>query len=369
MDLDLEMHGDAQLARRFGSVASSPPCFGPSDDDVRQSISNDRWDEDAESCSICHALLGRRRLRLRHHCRICGRCICGPCSPNMIAMPGAVALQRACTPCLAIAHKAPVLKSRLSQLGAKLVSLSSHSVAIIPLESLEGMLQLCEDALAPLEGLQGRVDAAEAEAQRAAAEVEQERSRVRRLESRLAKAAEAVQGLESRLRKWLKAGPQDAEQREEKPPPSTGSLEQSVESCGELMTRLESVKPPVTMPSTSRGEQWEPDSSQCSLCSVHLGKRHLRPRHHCRFCGRCVCGKCSKSSIASDHTVQRCCTRCVQPVVQSHTLWRRLTRVAEALAAPTGAGAPWQGFDQVLRHCEEVCGLPPLRTEPTSCGP
>ena len=36
--------------------------------------------------------------------------------------------------------------------GAKLVSLSSHSVAIIPLESLEGMLQLCEDALAPLEG-------------------------------------------------------------------------------------------------------------------------------------------------------------------------------------------------------------------------
>ena len=36
--------------------------------------------------------------------------------------------------------------------GAKLVSLSSHSVAIIPLESLEGMLQLCEDALGPLEG-------------------------------------------------------------------------------------------------------------------------------------------------------------------------------------------------------------------------
>ena len=36
--------------------------------------------------------------------------------------------------------------------GAKLVSLSSHSVAMIPLESLEGMLQLCEDALAPLEG-------------------------------------------------------------------------------------------------------------------------------------------------------------------------------------------------------------------------
>eukprot|EP00435_Cladocopium_sp_Y103_P036791 s1949_g9.t1 len=262
------------------------------------------------------------------------------------------------------AHKAPVLKSRLSQLGAKLVSLSSHSVAIIPLESLEGMLQLCEDALAPLEGLQGRVDAAEAKAQRATAEAEQERSRVRRLESRLAKAAEAVQGLESRLRKWLKAGPQDVEQREEKLPCQSRNLEQSVESCGELMTRLESVKPPVTMPSTSRGEQWEPDSSQCSLCSVHLGKRHLRPRHHCRFCGRCVCGKCSKSSIASDHTVQRCCTRCVQPVVQSHSLWRRLTRVAEALAAPTGAtGAPWQGFDQAAyfsiisnySHLESYC--------------
>eukprot|EP00913_Durusdinium_trenchii_P010774 g10107.t1 len=64
----------------------------------------ERWDEDSESCSICHVLLGRRRLRLRHHCRICGRCVCGPCSPNMITVPGySKDLQRACTPCLAIA--------------------------------------------------------------------------------------------------------------------------------------------------------------------------------------------------------------------------------------------------------------------------
>ena len=40
--------------------------------------------------------------------------------------------------------------------GAKLVSLSSHSVAVIPLESLEGILTLCEDALAPLEGQRER---------------------------------------------------------------------------------------------------------------------------------------------------------------------------------------------------------------------
>ncbi|CAE7597734.1 Kcnh7 [Symbiodinium microadriaticum] len=73
-----------ELARRFGSVASSPPQLEPealnaSYTEDFDAGARDRWDDDAENCSICSALLGRRRLRPRHHCRICGRCVCATC--------------------------------------------------------------------------------------------------------------------------------------------------------------------------------------------------------------------------------------------------------------------------------------------------
>lgn len=76
--------------------------------------------------------------------------------------------------------------------GAKLISLGSTATMAIPLESLEQMLSLCEDALVPLEGLQARLAAAEAEARRATSELEQEKQRSQRLEARLRGASEAL---------------------------------------------------------------------------------------------------------------------------------------------------------------------------------
>eukprot|EP00434_Breviolum_minutum_P044477 symbB.v1.2.039729.t2/scaffold6752.1/size15748/1 len=180
--------------------------------------------------------------------------------------------------------------------GAKLVNLTNSSVAMtIPLESLDAQLSLCEDALTPLEGLQSRLSEAEAEAKRATAEAEQEqgglrakteRTRLRRAEVRLSKATEILQGLSLRLRSWLskEAGGQDVEPEARKLP--SRSLEQSLESCGELLTRLEAVQPQVVTRPVPSSDVWEPDSNHCNLCSAALGKRHLRPRHHCRFCGR-----------------------------------------------------------------------------------
>lgn len=37
--------------------------------------------------------------------------------------------------------------------------------------------------------------------------------------------------------------------------------------------------------------EWRPDTKACECCGVGFGL--LTRRHHCRRCGRCVCGKCS----------------------------------------------------------------------------
>ena len=72
------------------------------------------------------------------------------------------------------------------------MSLGSASAMAIPLESVEQMLSLCEDALVPLEGLQARLATAEAEARRATRELEQEKQRSQRLEAKLRMASEAL---------------------------------------------------------------------------------------------------------------------------------------------------------------------------------
>mmetsp|Transcript_1802 Transcript_1802/g.3482 ORF Transcript_1802/g.3482 Transcript_1802/m.3482 type:complete len:669 (-) Transcript_1802:1325-3331(-) len=46
---------------------------------------------------------------------------------------------------------------------------------------------------------------------------------------------------------------------------------------------------------------WSPNTEQCERCSTYFGI--LGSRHHCRRCGRCVCGKCST------HRVDLTCSR------------------------------------------------------------
>lgn len=62
------------------------------------------WEVNTPNCSICEARLGKRRLRRRHHCRVCGKCICSKCSPNFIALPNLKGTHRACKLCVGIVH-------------------------------------------------------------------------------------------------------------------------------------------------------------------------------------------------------------------------------------------------------------------------
>merc|ERR1712039_1002644 len=60
--------------------------------------------------------------------------------------------------------------------------------------------------------------------------------------------------------------------------------------------------------------RWEEDVTHCRICSRNLGKRYLRPRRHCRSCGRAVCDDCSPHlvSVAGWSGLQRVCNQCNQ---------------------------------------------------------
>eukprot|EP00927_Polykrikos_kofoidii_P049127 TRINITY_DN43251_c0_g1_i1.p1 TRINITY_DN43251_c0_g1~~TRINITY_DN43251_c0_g1_i1.p1 ORF type:complete len:462 (-),score=66.24 TRINITY_DN43251_c0_g1_i1:104-1489(-) len=57
------------------------------------------WESDLENCSICELKFSKRALRVRHHCRMCGRCICSSCSPSTLQIKN-VGLVRTCNVCV-----------------------------------------------------------------------------------------------------------------------------------------------------------------------------------------------------------------------------------------------------------------------------
>eukprot|EP00747_Dinoflagellata_sp_TGD_P087927 gnl/TRDRNA2_/TRDRNA2_163819_c0_seq3.p1 gnl/TRDRNA2_/TRDRNA2_163819_c0~~gnl/TRDRNA2_/TRDRNA2_163819_c0_seq3.p1 ORF type:complete len:275 (-),score=43.19 gnl/TRDRNA2_/TRDRNA2_163819_c0_seq3:152-934(-) len=63
------------------------------------------WESDAPNCTLCGTTFDKRCLKLRHHCRICGKNVCAACSPNQVQLEGQRRLQRACTPCVTVAMR------------------------------------------------------------------------------------------------------------------------------------------------------------------------------------------------------------------------------------------------------------------------
>ncbi|EKE39392.1 hypothetical protein ENUP19_0294G0020 [Entamoeba nuttalli] len=57
---------------------------------------------------------------------------------------------------------------------------------------------------------------------------------------------------------------------------------------------------------------FKPDNEalNCELC--HIDFTFVRRRHHCRACGRCICGECSKwkMPIPPNNTLERVCAKC-----------------------------------------------------------
>lgn len=100
----------------------------------------------------------------------------------------------------------------------------------------------------------------------------------------------------------------------------------------------------------SRLMSWQPDASasQCPLCTVRFG--WLQRKHHCRSCGRIVCGSCSAftrvlaapitSPFDDAGAALRVCTTCAHPPVplarsSSHHRQAATAATAAAIASST----------------------------------
>lgn len=115
------------------------------------------WQEDTPNCAICKqefSMISNKKRR--HHCRICGRCVCSSCSPSSVQLKGFATLERACTPCISNAQRAPEMRALTVQLAIRLNKLCGlQAPAASQLGSLAEALAFCETAVSPLEALLG----------------------------------------------------------------------------------------------------------------------------------------------------------------------------------------------------------------------
>lgn len=107
-------------------------------------------------CAICDTNLGKRRLKPRHHCRVCGNTVCDKCSKSSVTLEGKVGLQRACNHCAGSLWRLPSLRARLTEV-ARVVNSVTHREVATPTfgepaspGTLEQAVQACEIAVAPL---------------------------------------------------------------------------------------------------------------------------------------------------------------------------------------------------------------------------
>jgi hypothetical protein len=279
-----------------------------------------------ETCFSCGTMLGKRRLKPRHHCRICARPVCAQCSPARVPLEGERGVQRACTPCALYAYKAPALGFRLQRLADQLQALAGLPVLDRPEHppedhfgdhALEDALKACEDS------------------------------------ARM--AAKRQHALELQLEQTEEQLKQRAQLAQVEP-----SFEPASSPALSYLSAIDLSFVGSTMASAFGSAAVCGQGGSCELCNVLLGKRHFKPRHHCRICRRLVCGPCSKSSVQFEHKagVNRACIECAVNAQKAPALTEKMKRLAGSLYTVSGKPcttlqlAETMSLEGAVRLCE-----------------
>jgi len=402
---------------RTGSNGSHSSAHGPpSTYDQSNEHVPGNWQEDKNSCNLCRVPIGKF---LRHHCRICGRCVCASCSPSSVQIEGVhKGPQRACRACVSNVLLVPAMTQRFGLLSGQLMELSGDRRPRAEVKGIEEAADRCEAGLLQVEEAftksMRRAERAEGAAAAACSLVQRmllgmqtmpgvdedlganrKPTSLEDLEdagvasqyalTAMREALETQRGRGSRTRS--RSGGRGNIPRTS----SVGKIPRANSSNRVAVGRLASTTSVGSFGGASEGgdsdqsekfvatanrlrrsilgrgqsDQWDEDATNCSVCDTKIGKRVLKPRHHCRICRRCVCSGCSPSSIHMDgekHNV-RVCTPCVAETPQlpalarrENDLWHRIVALGQEGAPPTGKapstpGRPG-GLDQALNLCE-----------------
>jgi len=87
------------------------------------SVTPAAWEEDTSHCGVCQKVLGKRYLRRRHHCRMCGKCVCSSCSPSTIELDGHEGAQRVCSQCVGVIQASAAMQVSLADFSERLGNL------------------------------------------------------------------------------------------------------------------------------------------------------------------------------------------------------------------------------------------------------
>lgn len=82
---------------------------------------------------------------------------------------------------------------------------------------------------------------------------------------------------------------------------------------------------------------WQPDGVGCSRCGARYSL--ARRRHHCRFCGMCVCSACSPSRLSGERACDGCAATASQSDVAAAAAPPSLRRDPSFAAASAAASA------------------------------
>mmetsp|Transcript_32872 Transcript_32872/g.83213 ORF Transcript_32872/g.83213 Transcript_32872/m.83213 type:complete len:448 (-) Transcript_32872:38-1381(-) len=312
------------------------------------------WEGDTEACGICKTYF-TFSLR-RHHCRLCGRCVCQDCSPSKLRLEGyGEELQRACTPCVEAAGRGATLAGMVSACAKRVAIMADPGAEARQAPAdLSQAVDLLQDGVVALEDhhqtLKARLASSEGREAQKAAEAAALATQVEELKAQAAQSEEERRSITARLvaltgilgsapSSSLPSSPFEEEvATAEESTAASGSfsaadtevtLETAMGACEAaapplleslqcLQQRLadkerEVLETPKAGAEVIDANLWEENTKECSVCEKPIGKRVLNRRHHCRLCGKCVCAGCSPSTLLLNEgqAPQRACTPCV----------------------------------------------------------